>query len=149
MCSPRRLACLAVLVAGTACIDQDMAQKAIEAVQLETGRPDELPAMHADNEAFRYPPGLYEQRVQGNVTLRIHIDSLGHVVADSTVIVESSGYASLDSAAVAGSGRVMFEPAKLRGKPTGMSILLPVYFRHPEAQPLPGDTILQQSNSPR
>lgn len=144
-----RLACIAAILGSTACIDQDMAQKAIEAVQVETGRPDELPAMRADNDVFRYPPELYNQQVQGNVTLRIHIDSLGHVVADSTVIVESSGYPSLDSAAVVGSGRVRFEPAKLRGRPTRMSILLPVYFRHPDALPLPGDTILEQNATPR
>lgn len=143
-----RLACVAGLLASTACIDQDMAQKAIEAVQAETGRPDELPAMRDDNDAFRYPPELYDQQVQGNVTLRIHIDSLGRVVPDSTVIVESSGYPSLDSAAVIGSGRVMFEPAKLRGKPKGMSILLPVFFRHPDVPPLPGDTILERNASP-
>ncbi len=144
-----RHACAAAILTTAACIDQDMAQKAIEAVQVETGRPDELPAMRAENDAFRYPPELYNQQVQGNVTLRIHIDSLGHVVPDSTVIVESSGYPSLDSAAVIGSGRVMFEPAKLRGKPTGMSILLPVYFRHPDAPPLPGDTLLEQNASAR
>jgi hypothetical protein len=30
----------------------------------------------------------------------------------------------------------------LRGEPMAVSVLFPVYFRHPEANPLPGDTIL-------
>lgn len=131
------------------CIDRDTAQKAIEAVQIETGRPDELPAIRDDGEVFRYPAGLYEERIQGNVTLRIHIDSLGYVVNDSTMVVESSGYPTLDSAALHGSQRVVFAPARLKGRPVSMSILLPVYFRHPEAPPLPGDTILDRSTAPR
>lgn len=141
---------LLLLVSGVAlgCIDRDTAQKAIEAVQLETGRPDELPSIRDDGESFRYPASLFEERVQGNVTLRIHIDSLGYVVGDSTMVVESSGFPTLDTAAVLGSQRVVFQPARLKGRPVAMSILLPVYFRHPEAPPLAGDTILNRSTTP-
>lgn len=92
---------------------------------------------------FRYPPTLFAQKVQGNVTLRIFIDSTGTVLSDSTSVEESSGYPGLDSAAVRGTEALRYQPATLGGRPIGVSILLPVYFRHPEMPPLPGDTLLQ------
>ena len=61
---------------------------------------------------------------------------------DSTRIEESSGYVALDSAAVKGAQELRFVPAKLRGEPLPAAVLFPVYFRHPEAPALPGDTIL-------
>jgi hypothetical protein len=48
---------------------------------------------------------------------------------------------------VKGSQDLRFTPAKLRGEPLGVSILFPVYFRHPDAHALPGDTILQRMKS--
>jgi len=93
---------------------------------------------------FRYPASLYAQRIQGNVTLRIFIDRDGRVWPESTRVEESSGYASFDSAAVTGSQDLRFRPARRRGKPVAVSILFPVFFRHPEASPLPGDTVLKR-----
>jgi TonB family protein len=83
--------------------------------------------------------------VQGNVTLRIFIDAQGRVAADSTRVVETSSFAALDSAAVKGSRELRFVPARRRGDAIPVSILFPVYFRHPDAPALPGDTILRQS----
>jgi protein TonB len=93
---------------------------------------------------FRYPPSLYSQKVQANVTLRVFIDKEGQLVSESTHVAESSGYPPLDSAAVRGSSDLRFIPAKTRGQAVPVSILFPVYFRHPEAPPLPGDTILKK-----
>ena len=36
-----------------------------------------------------------------------------------------------------------FVPAKLHGEAIPVSLLFPVYFRHPEARPLPGDSVLR------
>jgi TonB family protein len=105
-------------------------------------RPDEPPVMVNAELPFRYPPALYARRVQGNVTLRLFVDRDGRILADSTRVEESSGYPPLDSAAVIGSQELYFIPAKLRGEPLAVSVLFPVYFRHPEAAPLPGDTVL-------
>lgn len=105
-------------------------------------RPDERPVVVNAELPFRYPPALYARRVQGNVTLRLFIDRDGRVLPESTRVEESSGYAPLDSAAVTGSQELYFIPAKLHGEPIGVAVLFPIYFRHPEAAPLPGDTIL-------
>jgi len=110
-------------------------------------RPDILPVMLNKDLPFRYPTSLYAKKVQANVTLRVFIDKEGQVVSESTKVAESSGIPSLDSAAVKGSGELRFIPAKTRGEPVPVSILFPVYFRHPEAPPLPGDTILRKTGA--
>ena len=107
-----------------------------------TERPDEPPVMVNKELPFRYPAPLYARRTQANVMLRLFIDRDGRVVPESTRVEESSGHGSLDSAAVTGSQELYFIPAKLHGEPMAVSVLFPVYFRHPEAAPLPGDTIL-------
>ena len=141
-----RLAVISLaLLAGpvTGCMTKDDAKKAIEAMQTES-RPDSLPVMLNTELPFHYPADLYAQKVQGNVTLRIFIDAEGRVHADSTSIAEPSGYPGLDSAAVTGARELRFRPAVSGGTPLAVSVLFPVYFRHPEAAPLPGDTILKR-----
>jgi len=135
-------------VGGGGCMDRDMPQKVAQAFQAASSAPDEVPKMLNTELPFRYPAALYARKVQGNVTLRLRIDRDGQVRADSTRIEESSGYAALDSAAVKGSQELRFVPAKLRGEPLPVTILFPVYFRHPEAHPLPGDTILKSGVAP-
>jgi len=110
-------------------------------------RPDVLPVILNKDLPFRYPPSLYAKKIQANVTLRVFIDGQGKVVSESTHVAESSGIPSLDSAAVKGSNDLRFVPAQTRGEPVPVSILFPVYFRHPEATPLPGDTVLGKSGS--
>src|SRR6478752_7473300 len=110
-------------------------------------QPDIAPVMLNKELPFRYPPALYAQKVQGNVTLRIFIDRDGTIVPDSTRIAETSGFTALDSAAMKGSRDLKFEPAKTQGQPVPVSILLPVYFRHPDAPPLAGDSIIVRDSS--
>jgi TonB family protein len=140
------LLCVALL-AASACIDRDQAAKAIDAVQSDGAKPDVMPVMLNRELPFRYPPALYAKMVQGNVTLHIHIDSIGIVWPESTSVVESSGYPGLDSSAVAGSRELRFEPAKTKGRPVGVSLKLPVFFRHPNGKPLAGDTILRSPST--
>jgi TonB family protein len=141
-------ATVAALALCMACMDRDTPQKVAQAFQSGSTKPDEVPRMLNAEPPFHYPPMLYAQKVQGNVTLYLHIDRNGQVRPDSTRIEESSGYAALDSAAVKGSQELQFVPAKLRGEPMEISILFPVYFRHPEAHALPGDTILNKTQPP-
>ncbi len=142
---------LLVLLSATpvvflACIDRQTAQKAIQGIQSDAARPDDMPVLLNKELPFRYPPTLYASKVQGNVTLHIHIDSTGTVWPESTTIVESSGYPGLDTAALRGARDLRFSPARQHGQPFGVSLLLPVYFRHPQGRPLPGDTILRRSS---
>lgn len=141
----RTMVAAAILVAGTsACSNSPEGGDAFSGVG---PRPDVLPVMLNKELPFRYPPSLYSQKVQANVTLRVFIDKEGQLVAESTHVAESSGYPPLDSAAVRGSNELRFIPAKTRGQAVPVSILFPVYFRHPEAPPLPGDTILKKTVS--
>src|ERR1700737_4763120 len=110
-------------------------------------QPDVPPVMLNKELPFRYPPALYAQKVQGNVTLRIFIDREGAIVPDSTRIAETSGFTALDSAAMKGSRDLKFEPAKTQGQPVPVSILLPVFFRHPDAPPLAGDSIINRDSA--
>jgi TonB family protein len=142
---PRRLLLAALLgLLPAACIDKKTAQAAVEAIQSGPEKPDVLPRMRGTQLPFRYPRDLYERKVQGNVTLRIYIDAAGRVHPESTMVVEPSGYPSLDSAAVAGVPLLDFTPATLRGQPIPVTILFPVFFRHPQAAALPGDTVLKK-----
>lgn len=131
-----------LMIAAAACGSGDAASRLPRGIAAD--RADEPPVMVNKDLPFRYPAPLYARRVQANVVLRLFIDRDGRVFADSTRVEESSGHASLDSAAVKGSQELHFIPAKKHGEPMAVSVLFPVYFRHPEAAPLPGDTILSK-----
>jgi TonB family protein len=115
--------------------------------QPEQPQPDERPRMVNTELPFHYPGALYARKAQGNVTLRLYVDANGEAVAESTKVVETSGEMPFDSAAVAGSRDLRFIPAKLRGEAMGMTILFPVYFRHPEAPALPGDSAIKKGGN--
>ena len=142
------LATVAAVASPAACVTDKDVDK-LQTIFTATGaRPDTMPVMKNREPPFRYPSALYAQKVQGNVTLRIFIDTAGRVHPESTLVAEPSGYPALDSAAIRGSQELVFVPAKKRSEPIAVSVLYPVYFRHPEAAPLPGDTILQRYAKP-
>ncbi len=136
----RALALSALAVAAIGC-GKDEAKRPAPLAARE--QPDEWPSLMATDLPFRYPAALYARKVQGNVTLHLFIDRDGRVIADSIRVEEPSGTPELDTAAMRGALDLRFVPAKLRGDAVPVSILFPVYFRHPEARPLPGDTILR------
>jgi TonB family protein len=133
-----------VLVYGIACKKGEGSNLPFQTVGRQ---PDIAPVMLNKELPFRYPPALYAQKVQGNVTLRIYIDRDGSIVADSTRVAETSGFNALDSAAMKGSRDLKFEPAKTQGQAVPVSILLPVFFRHPDAPPLAGDSVIKRDSS--
>lgn len=135
-----------VLVVAAGCGQRDVTPR-VPAPPNQGPRPDEMPQLLNNALPFRYPPALYARKVQGNVTLRLFIDRDGRVEPDSTRVDVASGYPLLDSAAVAGAGDLRFVPAKLHGEPMAMSILFPIRFRHPEAPPLPGDTVVGRAGA--
>ena len=100
----------------------------------------ELPVLLTTELPFIYPPNLYLQRVEGQVGLRLFIDSLGLVVAESTTVAEPSPYPAFDSAAEQGVPRLEFRPARRGPGRIGHAVLLPVVFRKPTGDPAPNDT---------
>lgn len=130
-----------VLISGIACKKGEGSNLPFQTVGRQ---PDIAPVMLNKELPFRYPPALYAQKVQGNVTLRIFIGRDGAIVGDSTRVAETSGFNALDSAAMKGSRDLKFEPAKTQGVAVPVSILLPVFFRHPDAPPLAGDSVIKR-----
>jgi len=99
-----------------------------------SARPDEAPRAVANSDSLiQYPPRLFDQGVEGDVMVRVFVDSTGTVRPESTRIAESSGTAMLDSAALAGVARLHYTPAKKGGVPVATTFLQPVEFRHPDA----------------
>jgi len=99
------------------------------------------PALLTRELPFVYPPALYAARVEGEVGLRLFIDSLGLVVPESTTVAEPSGHPEFDSAAVAGAPYLEFMPARDAGARVGKTVVLPVKFRLPPADSLRRDTL--------
>ena len=129
--------------APIACIGEKETKVLKEGFEAAARRPDELPVMLNKRPPFQYPAALLSKKVQANVLLRIHINTDGIVVAESTTVAESSKIPELDSAAVRGARDLRFVPAKKRGQPIAVSLNFPVFFRAPGEPPLPGDTILR------
>lgn len=125
----RRLA-LGVAVAAFAC---GGSAPPADPQSAQPGPPPESEAPVALNPdvPIAYPAALFEQNIEGEVVLRLFTDSSGRLIPESTRVAESSNYPALDSAALAGSTRLRFAPAKRRGVPIATSFLQPVEFHHP------------------
>src|SRR5882724_163259 len=89
----------------------------------------EAPVALNPDAPIAYPPALFDRKVEGDVTLRLFVDSTGKLLPESTRVAEPSGYPALDSAALAGAGTLRFAPAKRRGVPVATAFLQPVEFR--------------------
>ncbi|HJU74375.1 MAG TPA: energy transducer TonB [Gemmatimonadaceae bacterium] len=101
---------------------------------------DTLPKLIGDAVPFRYPSPLYEQRIEGDVMLRLHIDTSGVVVPESVRVEQTSRIPLFDSAAVEGAPLLLFRPALLGGRRVPITVLFPVQFRMPSASPTPADS---------
>lgn len=75
---------------------------------------------------IEYPLHMWDQDMEGETVLRVRVSDLGAV--DSIEVVESSGYASFDSAAVAGARDLRFSPARRDGKRITVWAEVPVHF---------------------
>jgi TonB family protein len=96
---------------------------------------EESPVALNAEPTVQYPPGLYDQGVEGDVELRLFVDSTGRLAPESTRVSESSGYAGLDSAAVRGAAQLRYAPGRRHGLPVSTSFLQTIEFRHPRAAP--------------
>lgn len=87
----------------------------------------ETPPRQLSESPFQYPEELWDAQVEGQTTLRLFITETGTV--DSVRIETPSKYAAFDSAAVAGSHQLRFQPATRGGEPVAAWFLLPVQFK--------------------
>lgn len=131
-----RLRCAAALVlaatTGTACRRPDPADAEREAAAAV----NDVPVALNGDSVFGYPLEAYRQGVEGEVRLRLYVDSAGRVVPESTRIASSSGTPSLDSAAAASAADLRFAPAHRDGIPIAAVFHQPVIFRRrASAQP--------------
>lgn len=125
----RLLGLLTVLFLMTGCGGNDDADS-----ETDSPRRDDPPVALDAEPPVVYPAELYRQGIEGTVTLRLFVDDKGGVVAESTKVAESSGYAEFDSAAVAGVPRMRFAPAQRDGRPVAIAFTQPVHFRRPESR---------------
>lgn len=75
---------------------------------------------------IEYPLHMWDQDMEGETLLRVRVGDTGGV--DSVEVVESSGFASFDSAAVDGARRLRFTPARQDGKRIEVWAQVPVMF---------------------
>jgi len=92
-------------------------------------RQNDVPVAINGESPFQYPADLYDQGLEGEVRLRLWVDSTGRVAPDSTRIASSSGTPALDTAALVGAVRLQFAPAHRDGRPVGAAFYQPVIFR--------------------
>ena len=75
---------------------------------------------------IEYPLHMWDQDMEGETLLRVRVGDTGAV--DSVEVLSSSGYASFDSAAVAGARALRFTPARQDGKRIEVWAQVPVRF---------------------
>lgn len=97
---------------------------------------EEAPVAINPEVPIAYPAALFDRGVDGEVKLRLFADSTGKLVPESTKILESSGYPAMDSAALAGAGKLKFAPGRRHGLPVATAFEQSVEFRHPSNAPV-------------
>lgn len=109
-----------------------LAALALAAAACRAEEVPQTPPRQVSESPFHYPEELWDAQVEGQTVLRIHITAEGTV--DSAQVDQGSGYPAFDSAAVAGSRALRFEPATRGGEPVAAWFLLPVQFALPPSE---------------
>jgi len=127
----KRLPTICLALAALSC--RGKPAPTVDATATDSARPAFEPPVVINAESpVRYPPATFQRNVEGAVMLRLFVDSLGRLSPESTRIMEGSGVAALDSAALAGVPAMKFAPARRNGRPVASSFLQPVQFRRRE-----------------
>jgi periplasmic protein TonB len=128
-----RVVAMAVCALGLACRKAPPTPEGSGAAAASTTPDQEPPVALNANSPIQYPLKLYDQKVEGEVVLRLFVDSAGRLAPESTKVAESSGYPALDSAALTGVKKLRFAPARRHGLAVATAFLQPIEFRHPGA----------------
>jgi len=123
MKSGRILATVAAFVLASCAPDHT------EVIRQAANRQNDVPVAVNGESPFQYPADLYDQGIEGEVRLRLYVDSTGRVAPESTRVASSSGTPALDSAAAAGASALRFAPAHRDGVPVGIAFYQPVIFQ--------------------
>lgn len=124
----RPLATLVSIVVVSACADT--VNPVLGGLKIGVANPPLKYPVRVDAHHFDYPSDAWDERIGGTVVLKLHISPAG--VVDSAYVLESSGHRSLDSAAVADSRRLRYDPAEQDGEPIEVWAKLPVIYPLPE-----------------
>ncbi|WP_417733217.1 energy transducer TonB [Rosistilla oblonga] len=96
-------------------------------IQQQTGLSEKEPASFTANEPPQYPIHAVRERMQGTVLLRLFVDSTGRV--EAVELIESSGHATLDDAALEAVKKWTGQPARRYGRAIASEEVLPIRFR--------------------
>jgi TonB family protein len=102
---------------------------------LATGCGDQEPAIppqQLSDSPFHYPEELWDDGVEGETVLELHVSEMGQV--DSARVERTSGYPAFDSAAVRGARDLRFEPARRGDDSVAVKVHLPVQFQLPTSE---------------
>ena len=86
----------------------------------------ERPAPLYGEVPIEYPLDLWDQDIEGETLLRVRVTDMGQV--DSVEVVQTSGHAAFDSAAIVGASELRFRPARRNGKRIEVWAQVPVRF---------------------
>ena len=84
------------------------------------------PVPMPDPSPIEYPIALWDQRVEGETEVLIHVNEVGDV--DSVQVSRPSGHAAFDSAAIRGTRRLRFSPGRHGDRRVAMWLRVPVRF---------------------
>jgi periplasmic protein TonB len=90
---------------------------------------------------IKYPVEARVERAEGTVVIRVLISETGWT--DKIELKQTSGYESLDSAAMQTVKSWRYQPGKLDGKPAAMWVDVPIVFKARPPEPSPPATKLQ------
>jgi TonB family protein len=100
-------------------------------------QPIEQPTPLFGDATVEYPLELWDAGIEGETVLRVLVSESGEV--EDVEILESSGVARLDSAAVVGARKLRFTPARRGDKRISVWAEVPVQFTtNPNARRNPG-----------
>ena len=85
-----------------------------------------VPPAYCRCQSPTYPAEAKRRRQEGTVLLRLRVGERGQV--EFVSVKDSSGHASLDTAAVRAVKSWLFEPARKNGTPVGHEVEVPVRF---------------------
>jgi TonB family protein len=106
----------------------------------------EEPVPMPDPTPIEYPVALWDQKVQGETELMIHVTERGDV--DSVFVSKTSGWQEFDSAAVSGARQLRFTPGRRGERRVAMWTKMPVRFAQDSTATDTATATLGESRAP-